>query len=87
MNTMKNILAVALISGVLASAVAVRADEIIQGRRYLPEDGAIIEGGVYIREDDENQRIGPQPYVPKPIFEDPIDPGLMILTRAWIELL
>jgi hypothetical protein len=88
MNAMKSIFAVALISGVLASAVPVWADEIIQRRTYLPEDGsAIIEGGVYIREGDENQRIGPQPYVPKPIFEDPIDPGLMILTRAWIEVL
>lgn len=87
MNAIKSIFAVAVISGVLASAVPVRADEIIQRRTYLPEDGStIIQGDEYIRESDENQSIGPQPYVPKPIFEDPIDPGLMILS-AWIEVL
>jgi hypothetical protein len=89
MNAMKGILAIALISGVLASAVPVRADEIIQGRVYLPEDGdGIIQAPVYIPEGDGDQLIGPQPYVPKPIDEGSIDPGsLMTLTRAWMELL
>jgi hypothetical protein len=87
MKAMKSTLAVALISGVLASAVPVWADDIIPGRVYLPEDGsAIIQGDVYIREDDESQRIGPQPYVPKPEHED-VGSGLITLTLTWLEVL
>ena len=87
MNAMKSILAVALISGVLASAVPARADEIIQGGVYIPEGGdAIIQGGVYIRESSRDQSQLPPPYLPKPQPEI-FDPGLITLTLLWLDAL